>query len=116
MRKLIEKDLKSNIIKPLKTNIFPASEAEQAFRFLASAKHMGKVLLQIRENEKDESTLPISVIPRMYCSPHLSYVIPGGLGGFGIELADWLIIRGCRKLVLSSSRGISNAYQAYRIK
>jgi fatty acid synthase len=116
MRVLIEKDLKSGVIVPLRTNIFPASEVEQAFRFLASGKHMGKVLLQVREQEDDLYTLPVSVIPRVYCSPDLSYVIPGGLGGFGIELADWLIIRGCRKLVLSSSRGISKAYQSYRIK
>lgn len=116
MRLLIEKDIKSGVIKPLKTNVFRASEVEQAFRFLASGKHIGKVLLQVRDDEKDEHTLPIAVIPRVYCSPEFSYVIPGGLGGFGMELADWLIIRGCRKLVLSSSKGLSKPYQSYRIK
>lgn len=116
MRRLIERDVRSGIIKPLKTNIFPAAETEQAFRFLASGKHMGKVLLQVRENEQDEYTLPIAVIPRTYCNPQLSYVVPGGLGGFGMELADWLTMRGCRKLVLSSSRGITKQYQAYRIR
>ena len=77
---------------------------------------MGKVLLKIRENESDAATLPITVMPRVYCSPDYSYIIPGGLGGFGLELADWLVLRGCRKLVLSSSRGITKQYQAYRIK
>ncbi|CAO1403431.1 unnamed protein product [Diamesa serratosioi] len=116
LRRIVEADLKSGIIKPLKTNIFAANQVEQAFRFLASGKHIGKVLLQIRENEKDEHTLPITVLPRVYCSPSMSYIIPGGLGGFGLELADWLVLRGCRNLVLSSSRGISNQYQAHRIK
>lgn len=112
----MEKDIKAGIIKPLKTNIFDASQVEQAFRFLASAKHIGKVVLKVRENEKDLSTLPITVVPRVYCSPDHSYIIPGGLGGFGLELADWLVLRGCRKLVLSSSRGITKSYQSYRIK
>lgn len=53
---------------------------------------------------------------RYFCDPTKTYVICGGLGGFGLELADWLILRGCRKLVLSSRRGVTSGYQRYRIK
>lgn len=116
LQKLVEDDIASGVIKPLKTTVFDAHEIEQAFRYLASGKHVGKVLLKMRENEQDEQTLPITVLPRVYCNPLMSYIIPGGLGGFGLELADWLVLRGCRNLVLSSSRGISKQYQAYRIK
>jgi fatty acid synthase, animal type len=116
LQRLLENDIKKGIIKPLKTTVFDAHEIEQAFRYLASGKHVGKVLLKIRQNEKDLATLPLTVIPRAYCAPNLSYIIPGGLGGFGLELADWMVLRGCRKLVLSSSRGITKQYQAYRIK
>jgi fatty acid synthase, animal type len=70
----------------------------------------------MRENATDAESIPISVVPKIYCEPIESYVIVGGLGGFGLELADWLVLRGCKKLVLSSSRGISNAYQASKIK
>lgn len=114
--KVVNDDIASGIIKPLKTTIFPADEVEQAFRYLATGKHMGKILLQIRENDDDIGTLPIAVTPRVYCDPKFCYVICGGLGGFGLELADWLIIRGCRKLILSSSRGLTKAYQSYRIR
>ena len=113
---MLERDIKAGIIKPFKTNVFDAKQVEQAFRYLASGKHIGKVVLKIRENESDAATLPITVMPRVYCSPGYSYIIPGGLGGFGLELSDWLVLRGCRKLVLSSSRGITKQYQAYRIK
>lgn len=116
LRDLVEKDIKAGIVKPLKTNVFPASEIENAFRYLASGKHVGKVLLKIRDNPNDDFSVPIAYLPRMYCNPDHSYVIAGGLGGFGLELADWLVLRGCRKLVMSSSRGITKAYQAYRIK
>jgi fatty acid synthase, animal type len=77
---------------------------------------MGKVLLKIRESKNAIQSLPIKSCPRIYCASDECYVLIGGLGGFGLELADWLILRGCRKLVLSSSRGITNAYQSSRIK
>jgi fatty acid synthase len=83
---------------------------------MASGKHIGKVLLKIRENETDGKSLPISVLPRIYCDAKMSYILVGGLGGFGLELADWLVLRGCRKLVFNSSRGVSSAYQSSRIK
>lgn len=116
IRELIFKDIRSGIIVPIKTTVFPAAEVEQAFRYLASGRHMGKVLLKIRENEGDEETLPIAAMPRTYFDKNLSYIMPGGLGGFGLELADWMVIRGCRKLVLSSSRGLTKPYQKYRIE
>ena len=116
LKKLLDDDMKRGIVKPLNTNVFNADEIENAFRLLASGKQIGKVVLKIRENENDNATLPISVLPRVYCNPNYSYIICGGLGGFGMELADWLIMRGCRKLVLSTSRGITKQYQAYRIK
>lgn len=109
-------DLKSGIIVPLKRTVYPANEVESAFRFLASGKHLGKVLLQVREKETDEIILPIDALPRTYCDSAMTYIICGGLGGFGLELADWLVLRGCKKLVLSSRRGITMAYQAYRIE
>ncbi|XP_014487492.1 PREDICTED: fatty acid synthase-like, partial [Dinoponera quadriceps] len=40
----------------------------------------------------------------------------GGLGGFGLELADWLILRGARNLLLISRTGIQNGYQRSRVE
>lgn len=113
---LVDKDLRRGIIQPLHSTVFECHEIEKAYRYLSTGKHVGKVILKVRENEYDEFTEPIAAIPRIYCDPNSVYIIPGGLGGFGLELADWLIIRGARKLVLSSSRGITKSYQSYRIK
>lgn len=112
---MLRKDMFSGIIVPLKTTVFNASEVEKAFRYLASGKHMGKVIVKLREHEFCEETLPIARNPMIYCKPNLTYIILGGLGGFGLELSDWLILRGCKKLLLSSSKGISKPYQQYRI-
>jgi fatty acid synthase len=66
--------MKRGVVKPLVRTTFPAAEIEQAFRFLASGKHIGKVLLQIREDENDEYSVPVAVNPQIYCNPKLSYV------------------------------------------
>lgn len=34
----------------------------------------------------------------------------------GLELADWLVLRGARKIFLTSRVGITNGYQRMRIK
>lgn len=48
----------------------------------------------------------ISAISKTFCPAHKSYIIAGGLGGFGLELARWLVLRGAQKLVLTSRSGI----------
>jgi fatty acid synthase len=40
----------------------------------------------------------------------------GGLGGFGLELADWLVLRGARKLVLVSRTGVRTGYQSLCVR
>ena len=83
---------------------------------MVSGKHIGKVLLKMRNQPNDVQSLPIKVLPRVYCNPNESFILVGGLGGFGLELADWLILRGCRKLIMSTGTGVTNAYQAFRLK
>jgi fatty acid synthase len=82
---------------------------------MASGKHIGKVVIRIREEEEELMIRPeprqVGAMPRFYCDSAKSYVIVGGLGGFGLELADWLILRGARKLVLSSRSGVRTGYQ-----
>lgn len=113
---LVERDLKSGIIQPIFSNVFGVNDLEKAYRYLSTGKHVGKVVLKMREEQFSLQTVPIKILPRVYCDPSLVYVVPGGLGGFGLELADWMIIRGARKIMLSSSRGLTKTYQSYRIK
>lgn len=113
---LINKDLKTGIIRPLHSTVFGVNEIEKAYRFLSTGKHVGKVMVKVRKDAHDELTFPIRALPRVYFNSQKVYVICGGLGGFGLELVDWMILRGARKLILSSSRGISNDYQTYRLR
>ncbi|KAM7359337.1 fatty acid synthase 3 [Cochliomyia hominivorax] len=115
LKKLIDDDIATGVIQPLPTTVFPAHQIEQAFRYLIGGKHIGKVVIEVRDNPESLYTTPVYTVRQIYFKDNLSYIIPGGLGGFGLELADWMATRGARNIVLSSSRGISKGYQSYRI-
>ena len=60
--------------------------------------------------------LSVPALPRSFCSPNKTYIITGGLGGFGLELAQWLIDRGAKLLLLTSRSGIKTGYQSRRLR
>ena len=83
---------------------------------MSSGKHKGKVLIEIRKDEEKllcpPSQMTVRAVCRSLCHPQHVYLITGGLGGFGLELAQWLINRGARKLVLAGRNGIRKGYQS----
>ncbi|KAJ8946531.1 hypothetical protein NQ318_004667 [Aromia moschata] len=117
---LLEEGIENGAIKPLNKTIFKVDEVEQAFRYMASGKHTGKVLVQVRTPEEELIATPtpqkFSCMPRYLCDPAKTYIICGGLGGFGLELADWLVLRGAKNLILTSRKGITTGYQTLRIR
>lgn len=89
-------------------------------RFMATGKHIGKVLLKIRDEEPQKVCQPVlktvAAVPRTYMNPDKSYILVGGLGGFGLELAHWLISRSAKHVVLTSRSGVKTGYQALCIR
>ncbi|XP_022831800.1 fatty acid synthase-like [Spodoptera litura] len=121
LQDLLLNGIEDGAVKPLTYCTFKANEVENAFRYMAAGKHIGKVIVKIREEERNTHPvrsipIPIDAVPRYICHEDRVYVVVGGLGGFGLELADWLIIRGARKILLNSRRGISNGYQSSRLR
>ncbi|XP_068150522.1 fatty acid synthase [Drosophila tropicalis] len=118
---LLADGIESGAVLPLPITVYADQEIEKAFRFMASGKHIGKVVIKVRSEESElTSALPsprqINAIPRSYMHPEKSYILIGGLGGFGLELAHWLVSRGARYLVLSSRTGVRTGYQALMIR
>lgn len=117
---LVSEGIANGAVRPLPSTVFNENQIEQAFRFMASGKHIGKVVLKIRDEEVGKVQRPkiktVSAIPRTYMDPDKSYVLVGGLGGFGLELANWLIVRGATKIVLSSRSGIKTGYQSLCVR
>ncbi|NWR04682.1 FAS synthase, partial [Paradoxornis webbianus] len=118
---LLNKGIRDGVVKPLKSTVFNKEEVEAAFRFMAQGKHIGKVMIKVKEEEKEyplrkSEPVKISAISRTSCPPTKSYIITGGLGGFGLELAQWLVERGAQKIILTSRSGIRTGYQARRVE
>ncbi|XP_032822786.2 fatty acid synthase [Petromyzon marinus] len=117
---LLRDGIARGTVKPLRTTVFLRQQVEDAFRFMAQGKHIGKVVVQVLPEElKGASSAPLPAVPalaRSMCPPGKTYVITGGLGGFGLELAQFLVERGARNIVLTSRSGIRNGYQARRVR
>jgi fatty acid synthase len=95
--------LKKGVVQPLDHKIFNLSELSDAFRFLGSGKHLGKVLLDMRQ------PITAAVENKFYTSG--AHLIIGGLGGFGMALAEWLVARGAEHLILVNRKGVTNGEQ-----
>ncbi|XP_049706557.2 fatty acid synthase [Helicoverpa armigera] len=109
----------SGAVRPLPATVFSDHQLEQAFRYMATGKHIGKVVLRVREEEASgarPASKLVSAIPRTYMHPARSYVLVGGMGGFGLELAQWMVRRGATRLVLNSRSGVRTGYQAWCIR
>ncbi|KAL6440739.1 hypothetical protein ACFW04_003291 [Cataglyphis niger] len=118
--KLLSEGIKNGAVRPLPSTVFSEQQLEQGFRFMATGKHIGKVLLKIRDEEPKKLVLPlpkiVAAIPRTYMNPEKSYILVGGLGGLGLELANWMISRGAKFIILVSRSGIRTGYQALCVR
>jgi acyl transferase domain-containing protein/acyl carrier protein len=87
---------------PLPQTEFPMADVEHALRFMAQAKHLGKIVL--RAGSTPPPIARDGDAARRFAGA-ATYVITGGLGGFGLAIARWLCDHGARHLVLMSRRG-----------
>ncbi|WP_345326201.1 thioester reductase domain-containing protein [Novipirellula rosea] len=97
----------SGVYTPLPHKVFPIDEAVDAFRYMAQGQHIGKNVLSFPSNPTTASALSIGPCTE---DGHLlrsdaSYLITGGAGGFGWEIAKWMVRQGARHLVLLSRSG-----------
>ena len=73
---------------------------------MAQAKHIGKVVVTL--DEKEFPVAPPSERPVTFRSDG-TYLLTGGLGGLGLVLAQWMVERGARHLVLVGRSGATSA-------
>eukprot|EP01105_Mastigella_eilhardi_P023980 TRINITY_DN6146_c0_g1_i1.p1 TRINITY_DN6146_c0_g1~~TRINITY_DN6146_c0_g1_i1.p1 ORF type:complete len:4755 (+),score=1300.44 TRINITY_DN6146_c0_g1_i1:55-14265(+) len=91
--------LADGTVKPIPFTAFPITEAVQAFRFMAAANHIGKILLTV------DQAAPADVVveaPSTLCASDAdgAYVVTGGLGALGSAVGQWLAWHGARRVVL----------------
>jgi NADPH:quinone reductase-like Zn-dependent oxidoreductase len=83
-------ELADGVLKSPPITTFALEDGSNAFRYMAQAKHIGKVVLTQDAEARRPRTL----------DPDGTYLITGGLGGLGLLTAEWLVKRGARHLVL----------------
>jgi acyl transferase domain-containing protein/NADPH:quinone reductase-like Zn-dependent oxidoreductase/acyl carrier protein len=92
-------------LQPLPAEVFPVADVASAFRKMAQGAHTGKIVVEI---DRDD----VLIRPRATARPsdwHTgTYLITGGTGGLGLEIARWMVQQGARDLVLMSRRGESS--------
>ena len=84
---------------PLHHTAYPLEQAEAAFRFMALAKHIGKIVVTQPAHD-----LPVVHRPPVHIRADGAYLITGGLGALGRLVAQWLIGQGAGAVALLSRR------------
>jgi acyl transferase domain-containing protein/NADPH:quinone reductase-like Zn-dependent oxidoreductase/acyl carrier protein len=90
-------------ISPLPFRSFPACRVDAGFRLMAQGKHIGKIVVAFPEAFLPPRGEPLP--PAFAIDPEGCYLLTGAFGGFGKVLAQWLVERGARHLVLTSRTG-----------
>jgi len=101
MMKNICRKLSQGSYAPLPFCEIPLALAGEAFRLMAQAKHIGKIILTIGDHALavESKALPYSF------RPDSSYLITGGSSGFGLGAARWLVENGAKHIALMSRSG-----------
>lgn len=87
---------------PLPYTRFPIEEVVGAFEAVFRAEHMGRIVLDLRD--QTPTLLPRKPEP-VPVRPGHSYLITGGFGGFGLATARSLARAGATHLILASRSG-----------
>jgi acyl transferase domain-containing protein/NAD(P)-dependent dehydrogenase (short-subunit alcohol dehydrogenase family)/acyl carrier protein len=88
-------ELRAGTLRPLPRHVFPLDDAARAFRFMAQARHIGKIVV------RHGPPAPFAV------RRDGTYLITGGCSGLGLSLARWLASEGAGQLVLLGRRGVT---------
>ncbi|HEY2001214.1 MAG TPA: SDR family NAD(P)-dependent oxidoreductase, partial [Acidobacteriaceae bacterium] len=100
--KLVMEHIERREWQPPPVKAFPANEPSEPFRFMAQARHIGKIAMQMG---RDVRALPAADMPLFL--KDASYLITGGLGGIALKVAEWMAENGAGHLALVSRRAVN---------
>ncbi|HEX9139943.1 MAG TPA: SDR family NAD(P)-dependent oxidoreductase, partial [Steroidobacteraceae bacterium] len=96
---------------PLPYRTFYASDIATAFRHMQASRHIGKIVVDF----PDQFDLLGAHTPEpapVQLRSDATYLVTGGLSGFGLRTAAWLVRHGARHLALLSRRGVAATPEA----
>ncbi len=84
---------------------FAAAEGEQALKTLGErARALGVARITLSFGGPAPSPLAPGSDETLF-APEATYLVTGGFGGFGLQLARWMVAEGARSLVLTGRKG-----------
>ncbi len=95
--------LEEGYFKPLPTAVYPASEIVEAFRFMTTSRHIGKIVIRYKG---EKVPVRLTRADTDYLEQKATYLITGGTRGLGLEIAEWLSRRSAARVVLVSRSGL----------
>ena len=93
---------------PLPMQLFPLASATEAFRTMAQARHIGKIVLVPDAGDATQTADPSAQLVHS----DAAYLITGGMGGLGLVAAQWLVDQGARAITLMGRSAPGAAAQA----
>lgn len=90
---------------PTISNTFQAAQIQEALRTMQTAKHIGKMIVQMPHNVEElgqSRGKPQHQPPVFQFRSDRTYLLVGGLGGLGRAIATWMVENGARSLVFLS--------------
>ncbi|KAF2419578.1 putative polyketide synthase [Tothia fuscella] len=99
---------------PQPISVYGMGDLEKVLRIMSSGKHMGKMVLVPRAEEKALVMPP--PLPPTRLKHNATYLLAGGLGGIGRALAIWMVNHGARYIAFTSRSGIKQAAAAEAVR
>jgi len=97
---------------PLPLVTFASSRIVEAFRLMAQGQHVGKIVITFDPGARPHAIRAADAQP---IRPDGSYLVTGGLTGFGWATAQWLVEQGARSVVLASRTAAPGPLVAARL-
>lgn len=92
---------------PLPYTAFSNIQVVEAFRYMQQARQIGKVVVTHERSPLPEQSATLPNQP-LVLPADASYLVTGGLGGFGLKTAQWLADHGARHLILIGRSGATS--------
>jgi len=89
---------------PLPYRAFRHDEITSAFRLMQGSGHIGKIVLLPPVSGTD--SVVRAPRPALQLDPDGVHLVVGGVGGFGLAAAEWLVEHGARRIALCTRRGL----------
>ncbi|KAJ4288369.1 hypothetical protein N0V90_011603 [Kalmusia sp. IMI 367209] len=107
LAKVMELIEQGKLMTPSPLQVYPVSQIEEAFRYLQSGQHMGRIVVMPKQGQVVPKYL--TKRPTWKFNGDASYLIVGGFGGIGRAIMLWMESKGAKNIIVLSRSGPASA-------